>query len=131
MEDLRERAKDYYRAFERHDRAFMENHLAADFTFASPFDDHIDRAAYFRRCWPQKPLHQKFDFVTVMQEGECVFVAYDACLHLPNPTHSEARFRNAELMTFAGGKLKSVEVFFGDPPAGLTRRQFAEQSGAA
>jgi hypothetical protein len=75
-------------------------------------------------------LHQKFDFVTVMQDGDRVFVAYDAWLRLPDPTHPEARFRNAELMTFAGGKLKSVEVFFGDPPGGLTRRQFAEQSGA-
>jgi len=45
--DLSERAKDYYRAFERHDRAFLEDNLRADFTFTSPFDDHIDRAAYF------------------------------------------------------------------------------------
>jgi len=41
------------------------------------------------------------------------------------------RFRNAEMHSFENGKLKSVEVFFGDPPNGLTRRQFAEQSGAA
>ena len=34
-----------------------------------------------------------------------------------------ARFRNAELMTFEQGKLKSVEVFFGDPPRGLTKRE--------
>jgi len=34
-------------------------------------------------------------------------------------------------MTFEQGKLKSVDVFMGDPPGGLTRRQFAEQSGAA
>ena len=33
-------------------------------------------------------------------------------------------------MTFEGGKLKSVEVFFGDPPAGLSRHAFAVQSGA-
>jgi ketosteroid isomerase-like protein len=129
--DLTERAKDYYRAFERHDRAFMEDNLRADFTFTSPFDDHIDRAAYFKRCWPEKPLHQSFDFVAVMQDGDKVFVAYDAIMRLPNATHPEARFRNAELMTFQDGKLKSVEVFFGDPPGGLTRREFAVQSGAA
>jgi hypothetical protein len=39
-------------------------------------------------------------------------------------------FRNAEMHTFDGDKLKSVEVFFGDPPNGLTRREFAIQSGA-
>ena len=29
-------------------RSFMAGNLAADFTFTSPFDDHIDRAAYFK-----------------------------------------------------------------------------------
>jgi ketosteroid isomerase-like protein len=130
MSDLREIAKAYYRAYEQYDRSFMEEHLSADFTFTSPFDDHIDRAAYFERCWPKQPLHQKFDFVAVMADGDKVFVAYDCTMRIPNTTHPEARFRNAELMTFAGGKLKSVEVFFGDPPRGLSRREFAVQSGA-
>jgi ketosteroid isomerase-like protein len=109
--DLHDLAKSYYRAFERHDRSFLEQNLAADFTFTSPFDDHIGREDYFRRCWPAKPLHQKFDFVTVMQDGDKVFVAYDATMRQPSDTHPEARFRNAELMTFEDGKLKSVEVF--------------------
>ena len=128
--ELTELAKGYYRAYERYDRGFMEENLAANFTFTSPFDDHIDRDAYFRRCWPKEPLHQKFDFVTIMQEGERVFIAYDATMRMPNATHPSARFRNAELMTFEKGKLKSVEVFFGDPPAGLSRREFAVHSGA-
>ena len=70
-----------------------KNNLAADFTFTSPFDDHIDRAAYFKRCWPKQPLHQKFDFVTVMQDGDKVLVAYDCTMHLPNaliPTPASA-----------------------------------------
>ncbi|HKQ11631.1 MAG TPA: nuclear transport factor 2 family protein [Rhizomicrobium sp.] len=121
--DLTELAKGYY-------RAFMEEYLAADFIFTSPFDDHIDRAAYFGRCWPKQPLHQKFDFVAVVQDGDKVLVAYDCTMHMPNSTHPAARFRNAELMTFALGRLKSVEVFFGDPPRGLTRREFAVESWA-
>src|ERR1700760_915435 len=111
--DLVEIAKGYYRAYERYDRAFMEEHLAADFTFTSPFDDHIDRNAYFARCWPKQPLHQKFDFVTVMQDGNKVFVAYDCTMRMPNDLHPSMRFRNAELMTFRDGKLVSTEVFFG------------------
>ena len=128
--ELSELAKGYYRAYQSDDRAFVENNLAEGFTFTSPFDDHIGREEYFRRCWPVKNIHQKFDFVTVMQEGNRVFVAYDAELREPNATHPAARFRNAELMTFEKGKLKSVEVFFGDPPRGLTRREFAVESGA-
>lgn len=128
--DLREIAKAYYRAYERYDRSFMEENLAADFTFTSPFDDHIDRTAYFERCWPKQPLHQKFDFVTVMAEGDKVFVAYDCTMRRPNDLHPSMRFRNAELMTFRDGKLIATEVFFGDPPRGLSRREFAVQSGA-
>jgi hypothetical protein len=33
-------------------------------------------------------------------------------------------------MTFRDGKLIATEVFFGDPPRGLSRREFAVQSGA-
>ena len=128
--DLTELAKGYYRAYERGDRAFVENNLAEGFTFTSPFDEHIGREEYFRRCWPAINIHRKFNFVTVMQEGDRVFIAYDAELRQPNAVHPAARFRNAELMTFEQGKLKSVEVFFGDPPGGLTRREFAVQSGA-
>lgn len=128
--ELIELARGYYRAFENHDRSFIENNLAEGFTFTSPFDDHIDREAYFSRCWPATPLHQKFSFVTVMQDGDKVFVVYDAQMHMPNATHPAAQFRNAELLAFANGKLKSVEVFFGDPPRGLTRREFAVESGA-
>ena len=128
--DLTNLARGYYRAFENHDWSFIENNLAPGFTFTSPFDDHIDREAYFRRCWPATPLHQKFAFVTVMQDGDRVFVAYDAQMRMPNETHPAAQFRNAELLTFENGKLKSVEVFFGDPPRGLTRREFAVESGA-
>jgi ketosteroid isomerase-like protein len=128
--ELTELAKGYYHAYETGDRAFVENNLAPGFTFTSPFDDHIGREEYFRRCWPVKTIHHKFNFVTVMQDANRVFVAYDAELREPNAVHPAARFRNAELMTFENGKLKSVEVFFGDPPRGLTRRQFAIESGA-
>ena len=111
--DLTELAKAYYRAFEtgdyrayeRNDRAFVENNLAPGFTFTSPFDDHIGREDYFRRCWPDVIIHKTFNFVTVMQSGDRVFVAYDAEMRMPNAVHPAARFRNAELMTFEQGKL--------------------------
>ena len=107
--ELTQLAKAYYRAFEIHDRMFIEDNLAPGFTFTSPFDDHIGREEYFRRCWPTTHLHRKFTFVTVMQEGDKVFVAYDAEMHVPNTTHPAAKFRNAELLTFEGGKLKSLK----------------------
>jgi ketosteroid isomerase-like protein len=38
-----------FAAFRTADRAVMEAVLHPDFTFTSPRDDHIDRAAYFGR----------------------------------------------------------------------------------
>jgi hypothetical protein len=128
--DLIEKAKSYYRAYERHDPDAVARDLAEGFTFTSPFDDHIGREDYFRRCWPSEPLHQKFDFVSVAQDGDRVLVVYQATMRRPNAVHPEMTFRIAEMHTFENGRLKSVEVFFGDPPGGLTRRQFAEQCGA-
>jgi hypothetical protein len=104
--------------------------LADDFTFTSPFDDHIGREEYFRRCWPDTPLHQTFEFVAVAQDGDRVLVTYQCTMRRPNAVHAGMTFRNAEMHTFEAGKLKSVEVFFGDPPNGLSRRQFAGQCGA-
>jgi ketosteroid isomerase-like protein len=128
--NLTEQAKGYYRAYERHDRNFMEDNLRPDFTFTSPFDDHIDLAAWWKRCWPKEPLHQKFDFVSVAQDGDSVMVVYQCSLRRPNAVHPDMTFRNAEMLTFQNGRLKSVTVFFGDPPGGLTRHQFAVQCGA-
>jgi ketosteroid isomerase-like protein len=133
--DLIEKAKGYYRAYERHDPAHVAAELADGFTFTSPFDDHIGREEYFRRCWPPmpengEPLHAKFDFLAVAQDGDRVTIVYECRMRRPNTVHPDMHFRNAEMMQFEGGKLKSVTVFFGDPPNGMTRREFAVQSGA-
>ena len=105
--DLRELAKGYYRAYERYDRSFMEEHLAADFTFTSPFDDHIDRAAYFERCWPNSEYIREHVIERIFVEGDAAFVTYSAT------THEGLQFRNTEYMTFAGDQIASVDVYFG------------------
>ena len=128
---LIELARRYYQSYETGDRSFVEQILADGFTFTSSFDDHIGRDEYFARCWPNYASHRKFHFEAIMEEGDVVLVVYRLEMHFPNTVHPDASFRNAERMTFEMGKLKSVDVFMGDPPGGLTRRQFAEQSGVA
>jgi len=128
--DLIEKAKSYYRAYEHHDPDAVARELAEGFTFTSPFDDVIDREHYFRRCWPKEALHQKFDFLAVAQDGERVMVAYRCTMRRPNAVHPDMTFCNSEMLSFENGKLKAVTVFFGDPPGGLTRHQFAVQCGA-
>jgi len=124
-------AQRYYESYEIGDRSFVERILADDFSFTSPFDDHIGRDEYFARCWPNHVNHRKFHFEAMMEDGDVVLVVYRLEMRFPNVAHPGASFRNAERMIFEKGKLKSVDVFMGDPPGGLTRRQFAEQSGAA
>lgn len=128
--DLIGKTKDYYAAYERHDPDHVAAELADGFTFTSPFDDAIGRDEYFRGCWPVEPLHQKFDFIAMTQDGDRVLTVYECTLRRPNAVHPDMRFRNAEMHRFEDGKLKSVTVFFGDPPNGLTRRQFAVRSDA-
>jgi ketosteroid isomerase-like protein len=129
-DDLTQRVRAYFRAYEIGDRSLIENTMADGFTFTSPFDDAIGRAAYFARCWPNNTNHRRFDFEAIAQDGDKVLVVYIANMATGNPVHPTATFRNAECHAFENGRLKSVTVFFGDPPGGLTRKAFAEQSGA-
>jgi ketosteroid isomerase-like protein len=42
----------YFAAYAAKDRKTVENLLSEDFTFTSPYDDHINKTTYFERCWP-------------------------------------------------------------------------------
>lgn len=44
--------RECYATYETKDRQGLEKLIADDFSFSSPQDGHIDRAAYFERCWP-------------------------------------------------------------------------------
>jgi hypothetical protein len=113
-----ELAKAIFRAYEMRDRTLAERLLAPDFTFTSPYDDHIGLAAYFARCWPNSKTIRRFDFVAIAEAGDGVFVLYDC------EAVNGDRFRNTEYFTVKNGKLASVDVFFGDPPSGVTREDY-------
>jgi ketosteroid isomerase-like protein len=105
-----ELARRYFRAFQSADREAMEALLADAFTFTSPYDDHISRAAYFERCWPHAGSFRFRDDMRVFAEGDECFVRYET-EGKPGGT-----FRNAELFRFDGGRIRSIEVFFGFVP---------------
>ncbi|KQS98120.1 MULTISPECIES: nuclear transport factor 2 family protein [unclassified Rhizobium] len=94
------------------DRSRMESLLAADFSFTSPYDDHIDRLAYFDRCWPAAGTFETLDLLLVDVCEEHCFVLYDATWK------NGKTARNTELFTISHGQIQSVEVFFGLPPGG-------------
>jgi hypothetical protein len=51
-DSLAEVIRTYLKAYETKDRSALESTMSDDFTFTSPYDDHIDRATYLKRCWP-------------------------------------------------------------------------------
>jgi ketosteroid isomerase-like protein len=105
--DRVERAQAMYRAFGSADRDTVERLLADDFTFSAPPDPLLDRAGYFERCWPGAGRVSSFDLVRLVENGDEVIVTYDA-------TRADGpRFRNTEVLTFAGDQIVRAEVYFG------------------
>lgn len=96
-------------AYVRQDRATAERLVGEDLVFTSPQDDHIDRAAFFERCFPtaDRVARQELLHVVAAGDGGDVFILYEYDLK-DGGTH-----RNAELITVRDGKIVEVQVFFG------------------
>lgn len=109
QDNLVSQIRRYYRAYETKDRSAIEQLLAADFTFSSPRDDHIDRATYFSRCWPHSDRSRRFAILRIVEAGDTALVEYE--LHALTPgvpvRHNIERFRSD------GCRIREVEVFFG------------------
>jgi ketosteroid isomerase-like protein len=105
--DRKQLAREMYLAYVRGDRQAVETLLSDDFTFFSPYDVGIDRSTYFERCWPNSDALASFSFVRVVEAGDEVIVTYES-------TKTDGRrFRNTEVLTFAGEQLGRAEVYFG------------------
>jgi ketosteroid isomerase-like protein len=100
-------ARECYGAYESGDRSVVERILTDDFTFYSPADVGIDRARYFERCWPNAELIARFEFKRLIERGDEVVVTYES-------TRTDgSRFRNTEVLTFEGDRIRKAEVYFG------------------
>src|SRR5688572_7284347 len=100
-------ARESYEAYARKDRAAIEALLAEDFHFTSPLDNRLDRATYFRRCWPGSKSIASFQFLRRVSHGEQVIVTYRAT------TTDRREFQNSEVVTIRDGRIIEVEVYFG------------------
>ena len=104
---IAELVRRYFRAYETRDRNAIEELLSEDFVFTSPLDDHIDRATYFGRCWPNSERIKAFRIEKLFAVGSQAFILYELL-----PLHG-ASFRNTEFLVKEGNKIKEVVVFFG------------------
>lgn len=82
--------------------------LADDFTFTSPVDDHISKAAFKKRCWESNiNLTKGFDLELVMAEGDQVIVQY------VGHTTGGNIFPNVEVHRLRAGRIVSTRCYFG------------------
>ena len=96
-----------FAAYLSDDREFVESAFSDDFRFTSPYDDEIDKATYFERCWTNSDWIERQDLERIMVEGEAAFVTY-RCV-----AKGGKSFRNTEAYTFAGDSIRRIDVYFG------------------
>src|SRR5260370_22661447 len=94
-------------AYLSNDRQVVEDSLTDDFRFASPYDDRIDKATYFERCWKNSDWIERQELEKIFVEGDEAFVTY-RCL-----AKGGKNFRNTEFFAFAGDRIKRIDVYFG------------------
>jgi ketosteroid isomerase-like protein len=96
-----------FAAYLANDRKAVEDSFTDDFRFTSPYDDRIDKATYFDRCWRGSDWIERHELERILVQGDEAFVTY-ACL-----AKGGKSFRNAEFFAFAGDRIKRIDVYFG------------------
>lgn len=90
------------------DRDTAAGLLAEDFTFTSPQDDHIDKAAFLERCFPTAERLVSQEILELVPAGDdAVFILYEYELK------TGERHRNTEHIRVRDGQLVETQVFFG------------------
>jgi hypothetical protein len=97
----------FFDAYRTKNRKFVEDHLTEDFRFTSPYDDGIDKAEYFERCWPNSDRIERHRIEKILEDDGGAFVTYTCRVK------DGREFRNTEYLTFEGDRLSKVDVYFG------------------
>ena len=96
-----------FAAYMSNDRKAVEDALTDDFHFTSPYDDEIDKATYFARCWRDTEWIERHELERIFVEGDEAFVTYKCT------ARGGKSFRNTEFFRFEGDKVKRIDVYFG------------------
>ena len=96
-----------FAAYLSNDRKAVEEAFTDDFHFTSPYDDEIDKATYFVRCWRLTDWIERHELERIFVQGDEAFVTYK-CV-----AKDGKNFRNTEFFVFSGDKIKRIDVYFG------------------
>ena len=91
-----------FAAYMSNDRKAIENSFTDDFRFTTPYDDRIDKATYFERCWKASDWIERQELEKILVEGDEAFVTYEVV------TKEGKRFRNTEFLVFDGDRIKRI-----------------------
>src|SRR5260370_5231336 len=96
-----------FAAYMSKDRKVVEDALAEDFRFTSPYDDRIDKKTYFERCWKNSDWIERHELEKIFVEGDEAFVTYKCT------AKGGKSFRNTAFFVFTGDKVIRIDVYFG------------------
>jgi ketosteroid isomerase-like protein len=96
-----------FAAYMSNDRKAIENSFTDDFRFTTPYDDRIDKATYFERCWKASDWVEQQELEKIFVEGDEAFVTYKCT------AKGGKNFRNTEFFVFEGDRIKQIDVYFG------------------
>jgi ketosteroid isomerase-like protein len=96
-----------FAAYKARDRQAVEDLFTDDFRFTSPYDDEIDKAAYFERCWPHSVRIRAHVLERIFEDGDEAFVTYKCTMD------DGEEFRNTEFFRFDGDNVRRIDVYFG------------------
>jgi hypothetical protein len=96
-----------FAAYLSNDRKVVEDSLTDGFRFTSPYDEEIDKATYFERCWRNSDWIERHELEKIFVEGDEAFVTYK-CV-----AKGGRNFRNTEFFTFKADKINRIDVYFG------------------
>jgi ketosteroid isomerase-like protein len=99
--------RDLFAAYLNSERKAVEEALADDFRFTSPYDDAIDKATYFERCWKSPDWIAHHELERILVQGDEAFVTYKCA------AKDGRSFRNTEFFVFSGDKVSRIDVYFG------------------
>lgn len=106
--------KKYFAAYESNEKETIEELLSDDFRFSSPDDPYIDKAAYFKKCWPFSENAKLYKIENLIELDDEAFVQYEC------ETINGNKFKNTEFFKLKGNKIKKVEVYYGSLPIGIS-----------
>jgi ketosteroid isomerase-like protein len=104
---IRDLVRGIFAAYRANDRQSVEDSMTEDFRFTSPYDDDIDKATYFAKCWRDTGWIERQDLERIFVDGDAAFVTYQ-CVAKDGKS-----FRNTEFFVFAGDRVRSIDVYFG------------------